>query len=318
MKVRATAFAPASVANVAVGFDLLGFSIDVAGDKVTVERTQSPEVTIQQISGLIQNLPVDPSKNTATAGLIQLVQDQELDFGFRVSIEKGIPFSSGMGGSAASAVAAIVAANALLAAPLTNQEMITYALIGEAQASGSFHADNIAPCFFGGLTLSRVTQDTNGVGRPRVEVIPLPLPSQVYCVLVHPHLSVETKTARGILKQEVALKTHIEQSASLAAFIAGCFRDDIDLLARSLRDVLIEPQRAHLIPGFQKVKEAALKNGALGCSISGAGPSVFAWVQGEERARSAQHAMCAAFQDAQLATSSWAVPLQSAGARLIG
>ncbi len=318
MKSRATAFAPASVANVAVGFDLLGFSIDVAGDKVTVERTSSLEVSIQQIAGTTTQLPQDPTKNTATAGLVQLLRDRKFDFGFRVSIEKGIPFGSGMGGSAASAVAAILAANALLPQPLTDQEMITYALIGEAQASGSYHADNVAPSFFGGLTFSRITNSTEKGKAPKVDVVSLPLPSQVFCVLVHPHLSVETKTARGILKQDVPLRTHVDQSANLAGFIAACFQDNVELLGRSLKDILIEPQRAHLIPGFNAVKSAALAGGALGCSISGAGPSVFAWVHGETQAQAVEKSMCSVFQTANVKTTSWTVPVKSAGARLIG
>ena len=314
MKTKAVAFAPASCANVAVGFDLLGFSCDVAGDKVTVERTAEREVSIAGVSGVVTKVPTDPGKNTATAGLVHLIRDLGLDFGFRVSIEKGIPLGSGMGGSAASAVGAIVAANALLPKPLTTEELVPYALIGEAQASGSYHADNVAPSLFGGMTFARVRA---GQGVPKVEVVKIPVPAQIHCVLVNPKLSVETKTARGILKGDITLKSHIEQSANLAGFLAGCYSGDVRLIGRSLADVLIEPQRAHLIPGFTRVKESALAHGALGCSISGAGPSVFAWADSTGAASEIKTAMLQAFQAAGVEANGWAFALKREGARII-
>ena len=315
MKTKAVAFAPASCANVAVGFDLLGFSVDVAGDKVTVERTTEKEITIAGVQGVVTKIPTDPAKNTATAGLVQLREDLGLDFGFRVSIEKGIPLGSGMGGSAASAVGAIVAANALLPKPLPIEDLVPYALIGEAQASGSYHADNVAPSLFGGMTLARVRKSE---AVPKVEVTKIPVPAQIHCVLVNPQLSVETKTARGILKPDVSLKAHIEQSANLAGFLAGCYSGDVRLIGRSLADVLIEPQRAHLIPGFAKVKEAALAHGALGCSISGAGPSVFAWADSTGAASEIKAAMLQAFKSAGVEANGWAFVMKNEGARIIG
>jgi homoserine kinase len=329
---RAMAMAPASVANVAVGFDLLGFSIDVACDKVivektvektveksdrkTVEKSDSNSVQIVQVSGLAKSIPQDPAKNTATAGLLRLRDDLCLPFGFRVSIEKGIPLSSGMGGSAASAVAALVAANALLDKPLSGLELMAYALIGEAQASGSYHADNVAPSFCGGLTLSQVQQPLPGQ-LPKVQVTSIPIPKGIHCVLIHPHLAVETKQARGILKKDVSLKDHIAQSANLAGFLAGCFRGDLDLIRHSFSDLLIEPQRAHLIPGFVDVKKAAMAGGALGCSISGAGPSVFAWVEDLETARQIQAEMTEAFRRAGVSVDGWSVPLNTKGAQVM-
>lgn len=310
---KARAFAPASVANVAVGFDILGFSFGVIGDTVLVEKTPEPGVSIASISGVVTKLPSDPATNTATAGLVKLQQDLHLSFGFKVSIQKGIPLGSGMGGSAASAVAAIVAANALLERPLPNEKLLAYALIGEAQASGSFHADNVAPCLLGGLTLSQVKEGA----LPEVEFTSLPLPEDLHGIVIHPELSVETKQARGILKPGITLHQHIDQSARLAGFIAGCFKSDYALIKRSLADEIIEPQRAHLIPGFHAVKEAALSAGALGCSIAGAGPSVFAWSQGKATAEKIQAAMLKAFQSAKIPAIGWNKLLEKDGARIL-
>lgn len=313
MKSRATAFAPASVANVAVGFDLLGFSVSNAGDEVTVERIEKAGVEIKSVSGLTQ-VPKDATKNTATAGLLRLVHDLHLNFGFEVTIKKGIPLGSGMGGSAASSVAALVAANSLLEKPISEDALLSYALIGEAQASGSYHGDNVAPSLKGGLTLARVR---GGKVLPRIDVISLPVPKNVFCVLVHPQLILETKAARGILKPDLTLKTHVEQSANLAGFMAACFRNDLALLKASFTDVAIEPQRSHLIPGFQDVRDSAMKAGALGCSISGAGPSVFAWVHGEDLARDVEKAMIGGFARAGLDSKGWTMPLECPGARII-
>lgn len=313
-RTRATAFAPASVANVAVGFDLLGFSVSAAGDEVTVEKTGPTGIVIKDVSGVVTQVPKDAAKNTATAGLVRLSHDLHLKFGFEVTIEKGIPLGSGMGGSAASAVAALVAANALLDEPLSRERLLSYALIGEAQASGSYHADNVAPSLLGGLTLARVRATGD---LPRVEAISLPTPPNVYCVLVHPKMVLETKTARGVLKNDVLLKAHVEQAANLGGFVAACYRGDLALLKSSFHDVVVEPQRATLIPGFHDVKDSAMRSGAIGCSISGAGPSVFAWVEGAERAEDVAKSMIGGFARAGLESKAWTMPLATPGARVI-
>jgi homoserine kinase len=309
------AFSPASVANVAVGFDLLGFSMNVTGDTVLLEKIDRPEVEIVSIKGAKVELPRDPNENTATAGLVQLIDDLKLKYGFKVSIEKGIPMGSGMGGSAASAVAAIVAANEFLETKLSKESMAGYALIGEAKASGSFHADNVAPALMGGMTLARIRNASGKI--PLVEMTAIPVPKEIYCVLVLPELSLQTKEARGILKPEVALKTHVEQSANLAGFIAGCYRGDIELIARSFTDRIVEPQRAHLIPGFHEVQVAAVTAGAMGCSISGAGPSIFAWANGKLVADRCLAAMLDAFQAHDIAAQGWASPIDQEGARVL-
>ena len=308
MMKSATAFAPATIANVAVGFDILGFPIDAVGDKVTVSKIdEAGKVEIEKITGDSQ-IPKDATKNTATVGLIKLCKDLKLKHGFRVSIEKGIPIGSGMGGSAASAVGAIVAANALLEKPLSPEKLIAYALEGECVASGSKHADNIAPCLLGGLVLSRSLD----------QFVRIPFPADIFCVLAHPDVRIDTREARGILKTEVSLKDHIRQSANLAGFLAACFKDDVALLRSSLEDFIIEPQRAHLIPGFKEVKAAVLKAGALGFSISGSGPSVFAFAAGRAEAANIKKIMLDTFiKTGTKSVDAWVSPVRAKGAEVL-
>jgi homoserine kinase len=305
----ARAFAPASVGNVAIGFDILGFSIGVLGDTVRVERRDAPGVTIEAIRGIAGELPRRAEDNTAGRALLALADAVRAPFGFALEIGKGIPLGSGLGGSAASAVAAVVAANALLPEPCTQLELLKFAMAGEAVASGDRHVDNIAPSLFGGLVL------TVGIDHPRVKQIPVP--RGVRAVVVHPHMSIATSEARAILKESVGLSDFVWQTANLAGFISGCYTEDLDMIRASFEDVVIEPQRQAMIPGFQDVRRAALAAGALGCSISGAGPSMFAWA-GAEQAPAVRRAMCAAFAAAGLATDDWIVEVQSVGAHVLG
>lgn len=307
-KSRATAFAPASIGNVAVGFDVLGHSFQTIGDRVTASRSSEPGVRITSIGGSVSDLPREPEKNTAGMAVLSMVRDLQLDFGIDLAIEKGIPLGSGLGGSAASAVAGVVAANALLARPLTQLELLKFAMKGEAVASGAVHVDNIAPSLFGGLVL------TVGIDNPNVKQIPVP-PS-VRCVLVHPHMMLSTRAAREILNRSIDLSNVIWQSANLAGFLTGCFTGDLRLIGESLEDVIIEPQRKVLIPGFQAVKDGAMRNGALGCSISGAGPTVFAWCE-ERNAPAIRDAMVAGFAAHQLDSDAWISSLDPAGARIV-
>jgi homoserine kinase len=307
-RARATAFAPASAGNVAIGFDILGFAIDALGDRVTVTATSTPGVEITQVRGVAGELPREPRDNTAGRALLALQEAVRPSFGLRVEIDKGIPLGSGLGGSAASAVAAVVAANALLPEPLARLELLKFAMAGEAVSSGSRHVDNIAPSLFGGMVL------TVGIDQPRVKQIPVPL--GIRAVIVHPHMFLATSRARAILKRSVELSDFVWQTAHLAGFISGCYTDDLDMIRASLEDVVIEPQRSALIPGFQDVRRAAMESGALGCSISGAGPSMFAWSM-DSHAADVQAAMCGAFARHGLKSDHWLVELRSAGARLI-
>ena len=305
---RASAFAPASVGNVAIGFDILGFAIDTLGDRVTVSRRETPGVEIAAVRGVAEEVPLEASDNTAGRALLALQDAVRPRFGFRVEIDKGIPLGSGLGGSAASAVGAVVAANALLPQPLSRLELLQFAMAGEALASGARHADNIAPCLFGGLAL------TVGIDHPRVKQIPVP--AAIRAVIVHPHMFLATAKARAILKLSVELSDFVWQTANLAGFISGCYTDDLDMIRASFQDVVIEPQRAALIPGFNEVRRGAMEAGALGCSISGAGPSMFAWTL-EASAPAVLAAMRREFARQTLATDQWVVELRSPGARLV-
>ncbi|HEX3844739.1 MAG TPA: homoserine kinase [Steroidobacteraceae bacterium] len=304
----ATAFAPASVGNVAIGFDILGFSVSALGDRVTVSRTEERGVTITDVIGVAGKLPADPAQNTAGRALLALQEALHPEFGFAMRIDKGIPLGSGLGGSAASAVAAVVAANALLPQPRGKLELLKYAMQGEAVASGSLHVDNISPSLFGGLVL------TVGIDHPRVKQIPVP--EGVRAVIVHPHMFLSTRQARAILKRSVELSDFVWQTANLAGFISGCYTSDLDMIRASLEDVVIEPQRQALIPGFQEVRLAAMEAGALGCSISGAGPALFAWALAKDAHRVLE-AMRREFGSTATRIDEWLVDFEADGARVI-
>lgn len=303
---QARAFAPASVANVAVGFDLLGYAVAGVGDTVTVRRIDAPEVRIAAIRGAAVELPRLAQRNTAGAALIALRQALRLPFGFEIEIDKGIPLSSGMGGSAASCVAALVAANALLDAPLSREQLYLHALEGEAVASGSRHGDNLGPMFLGGLVLSTLER-----------MVPVPVPSAWHSLLVHPDAVLETRRAREALHGAYALQDFVAQSGHLALVLAGCHAGDAELVRAGLRDVLIEPRRAPLIVGFDAAKRAALDAGAMGSSISGAGPSVFAWFPTRAEAEAAAAPVQAAFAAAGLGSQYWVSSLNSPAATLV-
>lgn len=304
----ATAFAPASVGNVGIGFDILGFAVDALGDRVRATRSTTPGVRITGCSGVVADIPLEAEKNTAGRSVIALAVAAKPQFGIELHIEKGIPLGSGLGGSAASAVAAVVAANALLDQPFEKIELLKFAMQGEAVASGSMHVDNIAPSLFGGLVL------TVGIDNPRVKRIPVP--KGVTAVIVHPHMFLATKQARAILKRDVAMADFVWQTANLAGFISGCYTDDLELIREGLNDVVIEPQRRQLIPGFTAVRNAALATGSLGCSISGAGPTMFAWAQ-TDVAETVRSAMVEEFARHGVETDHWVVRVESDGARVV-
>jgi homoserine kinase len=305
---QATAFAPASVANVAIGFDILGFAVDDLGDRVTVRRTSQPGLRITRIGGIAGDLPVEPEKNTAGQAVLALLDELKPGFGLDMEIDKGIPLGSGLGGSAASAVAAVVAANALLPESLTKIALLKFAMQGEQVASGSLHVDNIAPALFGGLVL------TVGIDNPRVKQIPVP--PRIRAVIVHPHMYLATKAARAILSRTVSMSDFIWQTANLAGFISGCYTDDLDMIRASFQDVVIEPQRQALIPGFADIRSSAMAAGALGCSISGAGPTIFAWCLDAD-AQGVRGAMVEAFSRKDLKVDDWIVDMHSQGARVV-
>ncbi|NNF40805.1 MAG: homoserine kinase [Woeseiaceae bacterium] len=306
-----SAFAPASIGNVAVGFDMLGLALADVGDRVLARRAASSDVTVVEVRGidgeLHPYLSTDAKQNTASIAAEALLAAQQPGFGVDLKVHKGVPLQSGMGSSAASAVAAVVAVNALLDAPLPLENLLPYALEGEKYASGGLHADNVAPSLLGGLVLC-----------PEVllpEVVRLPVPSGVSAVLLHPELQVNTAHARRQLATSYSMALWLEQQGLLAGFIAACAADDIALIGKTLRDVIIEPQRAAAVPCFTAVRDAALSAGALGCSLSGSGPSLFALAP-DNGARAIASAMEEACRGAGIDCQSWVSPMTAPGAHV--
>ena len=306
MRSSAQAFAPASVGNVGVGFDILGHAIEGVGDTVAARRIDAPEVRIAAIRGAAVDLPLDAPSNTAGAALLALREALALPFGFEVEIDKGIPLGSGMGGSAASCVAALVAANELLDAPLSREALYPFALVGEAVASGGRHGDNLGPMLLGGLVLATADR-----------LVKIPVPAAWHSVLVHPDAVLETRRARAALQGGYELKEFVAQSANLALVLAGCQAGDASLVRAGLNDVLVEPRRAPLIAGFDAAKRAALEAGAMGASISGAGPSVFGWFETRGEAEAAAPKIRAAFAGAGFDSQAWVSPIESPGAAVL-
>ncbi len=311
MSERACAFAPASIGNVAVGFDMLGLALEGAGDHVTAARTDGSRVTVADVLDFEGNphphLSAEADRNTASIAA-EAFWDAHGDRGaLTISVAKGVPLQSGMGSSAASAVAAVVAANALLDAPLPVPALLPYAIEGERFASKGLHADNVAPSLFGGLVLC-----------PQVllpDVVQLPVPAGVSTVLVHPDLRVNTAQARRVLATSISMKQWIEQQGLLAGFIAACANGDVEGVARTLKDVIIEPQRAVNVPCFDAVRAAADEAGALGCSLSGSGPSLFALCRDAD-AECVADAMSAACLAKNIDCQSWISPMTAPGAHV--
>jgi homoserine kinase len=269
-----TAFAPASVSNVACGFDIMGFALERPGDTVTVRFSKSPGVTIRSISGNASPLPMDPARNTAGAPVIAMLKQCGVRTGVEIDIHKGLPSGSGIGSSAASAVAAAVACNVLLDAGFSRDQLLAFAIEGERIASEAVHVDNLSPCLWGGFVLVR--------GYNPIDIVPIPVPEGLWCAIIQPHLEIQTKESRKILPKTIPIADVITQTGNAAGLIAGLMTADFELIRRSLRDVIAEPVRKDFIPGFTQMQEAALGEGALGCSISGSGPSLFALATSEE------------------------------------
>ncbi|NRB51188.1 MAG: homoserine kinase [Saprospiraceae bacterium] len=300
-------FAPASVANVACGFDVLGFALEKPGDEIIVRFSDKPGLRITAITGAKGKLPFEVEKNTAGFSAQRLLEHLgETDRGIEMEIHKKMPFGSGLGSSAASAVAGVMAVNELLKRPLEKRELLHFAVLGEQLADGAYHADNVAPSLIGGMILIRSNED--------LDVHRLPLPQGLYASVVYPHVKILTKDARAVLSDQVSLNKCIQQSSNLAGLVVGLYNGDLDLISRSLEDVIIEPQRAKLIPHFYEVKEAAMKAGAMGCSISGAGPSIFALSANSLIAENVGKAMEKVFHDAKIPNELFVSPINQEGA----
>lgn len=307
---EASAFSPASVGNIGVGFDILGHSVAGIGDIAHVRRIESPEVRIASIDGELSGvcqIPLAAERNTAGQALIALRAQTGIGFGFELRLQKGIPLGSGLGGSAASCVAALIAANALLPTPLDRHALYACALDGESVASGSRQGDNVAPMLLGGVVMCTPTQ-----------MIRLSAPDWLHAVVVHPAQILETRHARAVLAEPYPLPQVVQHCAHLGLFLTGLAQGERALIAAGLKDILVEPRRAPLIPGFAEVKAAALAHDALGASISGAGPSVFAWFDDAGRAHQAASAMQAAFAAAGFDSDAHIGPVNGPRAELLG
>lgn len=300
-------FAPASIGNVGVGFDVLGLALERPGDEVIARKSTAPGLRITKITGHGGKLPYAVEKNTAGVAALRLLEHLgATDAGIELEIHKKMPLGSGLGSSAASAAAAVLAVSELLRTGMSKRDLLPFACLGEQVASGGFHADNVAPSLLGGIVLV-CSNDPLDVHR-------LHAPGGLYVAVVYPHIQVLTREARAVLSPHVPLPNHVRQSACLAGFVVGCFTSDLDLIGRCLQDVVIEPQRAHLIPGFYDVKAAALEAGALGCSISGAGPSVFALCSNSLIAENAGTGMQEAFRQHGIASDLYLSKVNPEGA----
>jgi homoserine kinase len=308
----ATAFAPATVSNVACGFDVLGFAVAAVGDRVTATVTPRPGVAISRIGGAGATITLDPHGNCAGVAAATLLEGAQVkDSGIELAIEKGIAPGSGLGSSAASAVAAVVAANAALGLGLPLRRLLAFALEGERIASGGvLHGDNVVPCLYGGFVAVRSLDP--------LDIVPIPVPDGLCCALVRPHLEIKTSESRALLGNAIPLSTAVVQWANVAGLVAGLFRGDWALIGRSLQDVVAEPVRGHQVPAFREMKQAALDAGALGCSLSGSGPAVFALCRRHEIAERVAAAMQSALSNvAGIAGDTYVSAVGAAGARLV-
>lgn len=304
-------FAPATVANVVCGFDVLGFSVNEPGDEVIARLTDTAKVTIKAIHGDEGKLPLDPAKNTVSASVINYLQKiGETGLGVEIELFKKMPVGSGLGSSAASTVAGLFAINTLLGQRLSAEALLPLAMEGEFLACGQGHADNVAPALLGGFVLIRSYEP--------LDVVRLHTPSELVCALVHPHIEVQTRDARRIIKKQVPLKDAVTQWGNLAGFVSALYREDYPLMSRSMQDVIIEPVRAILIPDFYVLREKAMAEGALGFGISGSGPAVFALARQQETARRVAQAVQGHLKTQGIGSDTYISSINEKGPYLLG
>ncbi len=303
------AFAPATVANVSCGFDVLGFAVEQPGDEVTLTLNKSTEVTITKIEGDSGRLPLEAAKNTAGVAVLSFLKALDRTDGVAITLKKNLPLGSGMGSSAASAVAALVGINHLLGEPFSKRELLPFAMEAERVACGSAHADNVAPSLLGGFVLIRDYEP--------LDVVNIPTPDNLYCTLIHPQLELKTQDSRQVLRSSIPLKDAITQWGNIAGLVAGLMKPDYGLIGRSLKDVIAEPVRSLLIPGFDIIKEKAVEAGALGCGISGSGPTIFALSTELELAKRIGKSVQQEFSKIKLASEIFVSRINNRGAVVI-
>lgn len=303
------AFAPATVANVSCGFDILGFAIDQPGDEVIVRTSSKPGVTIQRVVGDGGKLPLAADKNTAGVAILAYFRELGKSADVEVELIKKLPLGSGMGSSAASAAAALVAINEMMGNPMTKVQLVPFAMEAERIACGTGHADNVAPSILGGFVLIRDYHP--------LDIRKVPFPSELTAVLVHPHLEVRTEDSRRILRATVTIRDAVAQSANAAGLMVGLMTSDYELIGKSLKDTIAEPVRSVFIPGFEELKKAAKDGGALGAGISGSGPTIFALCANMESAKAAGARMVGHFTSCNLKSDMIVSPVNPQGARVI-
>ena len=283
-------FCPATIANLSCGFDVLGLCLENVGDEMIVRKTSEKGIKITNIVGA--DLPLETEKNVAGVAALAMISNLNLDFGFEIEIYKKIKAGSGIGSSAASSAGAVFGINELLGRPFSTKDLIPFAMEGEKLASGSAHADNVAPALLGGFALVRSYNP--------LDIIKIKSPEELYATVIHPQIELKTSDARSVLKQNVTLKQAVIQCGNLGGLISGLYTNDYDLIGRSLNDEIVEPLRSVLIPKFDLVKQKAIENGALGGGISGSGPSIFALSKGKETAEKVANAMSEVYEEMNL------------------
>jgi len=280
-------FCPATIANISCGFDVLGLCLETVGDEMIIRKSDVQGIKIMKIVG--EDLPLETSKNVAGVAALALLDAIDYKFGFEIEIYKNIKPGSGIGSSAASAAGAVFGINKLLGKPFTRKELVEFAMKGEAIASGSEHADNVAPAILGGITLVRSSAP--------LDIIKIESPSELFATVIHPQIELKTSEMRAVLQPMIPLKSAILQWGNLGGLIAGFYTSDYELIGRSLHDEIVEPLRGPFIPKFDVIKKTALENGALGSGISGSGPSIFALSKGIETANRIAKAMFVIYED---------------------
>ena len=300
-------FCPATIANISCGFDVLGLCLEATGDEMIIRKSDSKGIRITKIVGA--NLPLETTKNVAGVAGLALLEAINYEFGFDIEIYKNIKAGSGIGSSAASAAGAVFGINELVGKPFTRKELVAFAMKGEAIASGSEHADNVAPAILGGITLVRSTIP--------LDIIKIESPSELYATVIHPQIELKTSEMRAVLQPMIPLKSAIVQWGNLGGLIAGFYTSDYELIGRSLHDEIVEPLRGSFIPKFDVIKKVALENGALGSGISGSGPSIFALSKGIETSNKIAKAMSAVYDEMDLPYEIHVSKVNSEGVKII-
>lgn len=310
MKNSIKVFAPATVANVVCGYDILGFAVNEPGDEVVMRMSDTPGIRITKITGDDGRLPLDPEKNTVSVSVKHYLEAiGQSGLGIEIELHKKMPIGSGLGSSSASTVAGLFAANKLMNNALTDEELLPFAMKGEEMACGHGHADNVAPSLLGGFVLVR--------SYTPLDVIRLPFPKNLYCAIIFPDVNVPTRDARQLIRSKVLLKDAVTQWGNIAGLVSGLFMNDLPLIGRSMQDILVEPVRSILIPDFYRLREIAMENGALSFGISGSGPSVFSFADNEQSAVKITKVLADHLAGLNIATKTYVSAINAQGPKIL-